>query len=323
MNVEIGIGPLRPWLLGLFVLACCGSPSIARAEDTKPPSLTESLHGEAKVAYDSARLLYEDGDLTGAFAKFERAYELSHESRLIWNMAVCEKELRHYAASARLVTRYLAEAGSTLSPESREDAKQTLNALSGFYSALTLRSLPVGARVLVDGVVVGAAPLSGPIPVDLGTRLIEVDAAGYERYTQRVNVPGASALSLDVKLQPRARPASVETKSTGLGTQRVTAITATAVGVVGIGISTVFALESKSKHDDAEGICFGSACNARGLQLSDDARTDGNLATAFAIVGAVGVAGGVALWLTAPKRERQAELHAGVGPGGLQLKGRF
>src|SRR5882724_2714841 len=62
-----------------------------------PRPLSESLTGGAKSDYEAARLLYGDGDHAGALVKFQSAFDQSKEPRLLWNMAACEKNLRHYA----------------------------------------------------------------------------------------------------------------------------------------------------------------------------------------------------------------------------------
>src|SRR5215217_2924669 len=88
-----------------------------------PPTLSETLTGAAKTEYDSGKLLYEDGDFAGAALKFQRAYELSGDARLLWNRAAAEKNLRHYAQVRTLVREYLAKGGPLVSPEERADAE--------------------------------------------------------------------------------------------------------------------------------------------------------------------------------------------------------
>ena len=103
---------LNAGIAGLILLF----PVVASAATPPTPApLTKSLTGEAKAAYDSGRLLFEDGDSPGALAKFSRAYDVSHDARLLWNMASCEKELRHYGRAAALIGRYLQEGGDRIS----------------------------------------------------------------------------------------------------------------------------------------------------------------------------------------------------------------
>lgn len=178
------------------------SAQTASAGATASAPLAESLKGEARAAYDAGKLLFEDGDATGALAKFQRAHELSGDPRLLWNMAVCEKELRHYARAARYVASYLEAGQGKISAESRQSAEATRDALRAFYSELSLVGVPPGSRVSVDGSSVGTAPLTGPIPVDLGRRRIRVEAPGFEVFEQQLDVPGATPMSMKVALTP-------------------------------------------------------------------------------------------------------------------------
>lgn len=176
--------------------------------------LAESLKGEALKAYNDGKLLFGDGDAAGAIAKFRRAHELSKDARLLWNMAVCEKELRHYASAARLVGEYLAE-GNSLSAESRANAEQTREALRGFYSELTLEGVPAGARVTLDGASVGTTPFRGPMPIDLGRRRLRIELDGYEPFERQLDVPGATPISLPVQLVKQRNTSSLSVVSSG------------------------------------------------------------------------------------------------------------
>lgn len=187
--------------VGLSLAAAASAQSTRAVPATS--SLSTSLHGEALSDFNAAQLLAEDGDHRGALTKFRRAYQLSRDPRLLWNMAVCEKNLRHYASSAQLVSRYLAEADAALAPEDRQNAEAAQRALRGFYSELTLEGLPPGARVSIDGAPMGVAPLPGPLPVDLGQRQLRVEREGFEPLVEQLEVPGAAPLTSKVSLVRR------------------------------------------------------------------------------------------------------------------------
>ncbi|HYQ14643.1 MAG TPA: PEGA domain-containing protein [Polyangiaceae bacterium] len=182
-------------------------PPAAAPPEIKP--LAETLSGEAHDAYESAKLLLQNHDALGAIAKFQRAYALSSDARLLWNIAVCEKELRHYAAASRLVTRYLNEGGALLSEESRNNAAATDRALRAFYSEVTLEGAPSGAHVSVDGQALGDAPLAAPLAVDLGERQLTVELEGYEPFSRRLQVPGVTPITVQVALTRRKQTATL------------------------------------------------------------------------------------------------------------------
>ncbi len=108
----------------------------------------------------------------------------------------------------------------------------------------------------------------------------------------------------------------------GLGGQRIGALVAAGVGVVGLGLGIGFGLDSRSKHDSAMQVCPDPKCPAgsNGADLWNQAISAGNISTAAFIVGAVGLAGGAALWFTG-KPESSGGTTVGLGPGTLQMRG--
>jgi hypothetical protein len=183
-----------------FAGVLCLLPCVAFA--ATPAPLNKSLSGDAKSAYDSARLLFEDGDSQGALAKFSQAYDLSHDARLLWNMASCEKELRHYARAAALIGRYLQEGGDSIAPAQRKSAIETQAALTTFYAKVKLNGAPDGATVFVDGTQVGQTPLSEPLLLDLGTRALRVEQPGFVPFEKNVEIAGGGELEVPVALTP-------------------------------------------------------------------------------------------------------------------------
>ena len=203
----------------LLSASVCLIPFQAAGETPTSAPLAQSLRGEAKAAYESARLLFEDSDFPGALTKFKRAHDISKDARLLWNMAVCEKELRHYARAAALVSRYLKQGGSLIKPEQRNSAVETQAALRAFYSTVKLRGAPDGATVQVDRVTVGQTPLAEPLLLDLGPRVLRVALPGKEPFETTVDVSGSNEIEVPIELQElaaaSAQPARLSVTSSG------------------------------------------------------------------------------------------------------------
>jgi hypothetical protein len=111
-------------------------------------------------------------------------------------------------------------------------------------------------------------------------------------------------------------------ESSGLGTQRTLALVAGGVGVVGVGLGSIFGAMALSKKSDAEATCPGTACTESGVSKWTDARSAGNVSTAFFVVGGLGLVGGAVLWFTA-KPAPSTRMAAGFGPGSLLVKGEW
>ena len=175
------------------------APDGAAAATKKP--LSETLTGTAKAEYEAGKLLYADGDFGAAIVKLQHAWELSKDVRLLWNMAACEKNLRHYARVLRLVQQYVAEGASFLTEQDRKDATDLVNTIKSFVSTLRVDVDEPGATVTVDNEVVGTSPLAEPVLVDIGQRRVRISKAGFKEVTQTVQADGSSEEKVSVKLE--------------------------------------------------------------------------------------------------------------------------
>jgi len=275
-------------------------PVVASAATPATPApLTKSLTGEAKAAYDSGRLLFEDGDSPGALAKFSHAYDVSHDARLLWNMASCEKELRHYARAAALIGRYLQEGGDRISASQRKSALETQTALSAFYASVKLSGAPDGASVFVDGTQVGQTPLTEPLLLDLGTRALRIEQPGFEPFEQNVEIAGGGELDVPVTLTPvpvlSVAPAVLSITTSG--TRDIIAIDGKVVGsqrwqgAVAVGEHSVRVTASgKKPYESHVQLLAGST---RSLQIALEDENKGSTVWIWVAGGAAVVAGAV------------------------------
>ena len=179
-------------------------PGTSPSADGPPAApLATSLTGGAKADYDSAHSLFEIGDFNGALLKFKHAFEVSSDPRLLWNMGACEKELHHYGRAVSLVERYLHEADSRITAETRDNATATLTALRGLSSTATLTGAPGGAQLFVDEELVGTMPLVTPLALDIGSHKIRIEHPEFEPFEQNVDgVTGGGTLTISVAMRP-------------------------------------------------------------------------------------------------------------------------
>jgi hypothetical protein len=174
-----------------FAAALVAIPTVARADASGP---------EAKAAHDAARVLFDDGDFDGAYVKFLAAYEASHDPRRLWDMALAEKGLRHYAAALRLIARYASEGGARLSRDEVRRATALSASIEPFTASVVLHVTEPGADVVLDDERLGASPLASPVVVDLGVRRLRVTKAGFRPYAASVPIGGRTSVAVDVAL---------------------------------------------------------------------------------------------------------------------------
>lgn len=187
-------------LRGLGLLLSLTAPLLF----AKPLPLGQSLPVDAKRDYDAGRLLFEDGDYATALLKYRAAYDATHDARLLWDVAVCQKNLRHYAKALATLARYTVEGGDLLSAQDRKDAADLTRALRPLTQAETIRVSEPGAEVAVDGEAVGTSPLPAAVVLDIGTRRVRVTKEGYRTWEEEVPVGGSASTTVDVKLERAA-----------------------------------------------------------------------------------------------------------------------
>jgi hypothetical protein len=203
-------------LLSLVVFVLTRVTSI-RAEEPRatantpspPPPIIELLTGEAKRDYESARLLYDNGDYASASVKFHSAYEHSRaqnpkwegDPRLLWNAASCEKNLRHYARAIALVRRYLDSRSPLVTPDGARAAQAFLAAAEPLTSPLVIQANVPGALVYLDDELLGKTPLEGSVRVDIGTHRLLVTKGEHTDYAETFTIAGAEELRITAVLR--------------------------------------------------------------------------------------------------------------------------
>jgi hypothetical protein len=197
----------------ILAIALCLQAALAAAQSPMPPAaasatspdpaapMSITLQGDARTDYQAARILYMNQDHAGALVKFQRAYELSGEPRLLWNMAACEKLLRHYAAVLRLLERYEREYRGVMSPGHRAEFTEVLKTVRLIVTRVHVLADPDGAHVFLDEVLVGTTPLAEPLLVDLGLRKIRIHKSGYKDHLITRTFSDTSEVILRLQLQ--------------------------------------------------------------------------------------------------------------------------
>jgi hypothetical protein len=307
-----------------LLAALSALPTAARAQDNA--AAVEAL-------FNAGKKLMADGNVAEACPKFLASYNLEHRVGTLLNLADCyERSGQLASAWGRFVeARNLAQRAGQ--PEREAFASDHAKALEPRLSTLAIQvtSPPPGFTVQRDGLGVEAGAYGVAVAIDGGAHEITASAPGMKPWTGHVTVqPASDHQTLSIPpLEPA--PVAVATPApTPVGetshTQRYIAIGTAGVGVVAIGIGTVFGVEAISKNSDSNakggGCGLGGAnnCNASGVALRQTAVSDGTISTVFIGVGAAAVLGGVVLWLTG---RPSSSTTVGFDGRNLLLRGEF
>lgn len=320
------------------------APTPARSDPSVPaegtPAAAETVDPmeEARLRYERGLALYGGAEYVLALVEFERAYQLSPNYRVLYNIGQVRIQLGRYARAYESLTQYLKQGGDAVDAERRAAVQKDIDMLSERIAKLTVRTNEPGANISLDGVVIAVSPLSAPLIVDAGEHTIGVRKVGFYDRFQAVTLAGRDAVALEldlVKVKQDDRPAVVvERRTERQIVERpgrplmwagwaATGTLGIGAGVAGyFGIQKAQELESmRSKYPVSQDEMQKTKNSARTLFLAAD------------LMGASAVVlGGVSLYLTLSSSEKAVDkvtrrtpmnLRVGISPKGVRLSGRF
>ncbi|MEK6607097.1 MAG: tetratricopeptide repeat protein [Myxococcota bacterium] len=199
--------------IALVALVC----NLAAADDAGKAKALELLR-EGLDAYGRS-------DFAGALGQFEEAFRSFPSVKLLVNIGACHRELGRPEVALDFYDRFLREAGPDAA-ELRAVAERDAEALRDRVGEILAQG-PAGARVAIDGRVVGALPLAavrvaaGEHDVEVGPHRERVRVAGRGRVTVREPeasspiAPAPALLSAEPSVSPAATPPPAAETRTG------------------------------------------------------------------------------------------------------------
>lgn len=294
----------RLFSLGFGIALSLSSAAVAHAQ-TQPTAQDQAA---AEGLFSDAKKLMAAGAFAEACPKLEESQRLDPAPGTQFKLGECYEQTGKTASAWALFLDVAAAAKSANMPDREKIARDRAAALEPKLSRLVIvvTSPANGLVVTRDGVTVGSAQWGSGVAVDPGKHPVTATAPGKQSWKTTIDVSGEGATVtvpplLDAPAErPHSDAAPPAETSKGLGTQRTFALVAAGVGVVGVGVGSVFGLKDASKLDDAKSLCTGNACNPAGVALRHDAVSAGNVSTIAFSVGLVALAGAAVLWFTAP-----------------------
>lgn len=309
------------WLCSLILL-----PKLAPAQDVPraparsvlPSAPTDKVTAEA--LFQSGRELLIAKRYAEACEKLRISYELDPAVGALLYLADCYAYAGKTAtawATFREVESLAHQEGQT---QRAEIARRRSELLEAKLSHLTVEvepaSQPESFTLLRDGAPLPRASWNLKVPVDPGRHTLTASAPGYRTWTQTVlirgpaethtvrvtpltpsgNAPGVSRL--DVKSPPS--PGDPGDRLVWHSWVTGGALTLGGASLVAAG---VLFWEAKDRRDDSRDHCAPSEpnrCEARGVELREEAFDLARASTLLSVTGAALIASGLTLWLVAP-----------------------
>lgn len=293
---------------------------------------------EAAERYQRGLSLYAEGEYLLALVEFERAYQLSPDYRVLYNIGQVRVQLGRYAKAREALEQYMEQGGDAISADRKREVTADLEMLKMRTARLNIVTSEEGADLLVDGVVVGTSPLAEPIVVDAGEHNVEVRKVGFYGKASQVTLAGRDEISVELaitRIPEKASPQVVVERHTEREVAKPSSDrtmmwvgwAATGTLAIGAGVAGYFGI-TKANDLESRRTDFG----VKSSELNDmknDARTLFMIAD---VAGAAAVVlGGVSLYLTlsgtdaGPEKSKakMGAVRAYVTPGSAGVVGSF
>lgn len=188
-------------------------PTTAMAQ--KKTTIRDSLPLDARADWDRGVDFAQHGDWKSARTHFRSAYDKSKNPRVLFNLAVAEKQLARYASAAELLKKELAEGGTQLGADEKKEINALITALEGFVATLMIEVSEKDAEVSIDDEKIDSSKLPGPITVSAGPRRVRAVKSGFAEAVETSDLPAGTKGVVKLKLQPLVKTTRVNVSVVG------------------------------------------------------------------------------------------------------------
>jgi hypothetical protein len=184
-------------------------PVLAQPRPAAPADVRSQLPEPARQAWDAAKQLAGANDYKGALVMFQRAHDLSHNPRVLFNLGVTEKLLTHYARAVDAWDLELREGAGQLSPGEVQELKNAIAIVQQFVTTMDVTANEAEATLSIDDWAVGKTPFTAPVRIDVGKHTLKLSKEGFADATQNVDVAAGVRTPVAFKLEPVNKTALV------------------------------------------------------------------------------------------------------------------
>lgn len=305
-------------LMSVLLLAPAGR-GLAEADAAEQQA---SEHFERGVEF------YREGSLDAALVEFERAYDLTSNYRVLFNLAQVQAERHEYVAAIAAFRKYLEAGGAELPEARRKQAADEVALLERRVAQLVVESDVAGAKLFINGAAAGELPLARPIAINPGVCNLRLEKPGYAPASTQLKVASGErpTLRLDLVRTTAATSAPRDDAEVRRAPFWISASSALALG----GAALTFGLLARDADRE-----LGSELDRYPADQGsiDDARkqvrTYAGLTDAAAAAALVATGFAVYFAIAPPRRKRPAQevshrqLQLTPAAGGLGLRGTF
>jgi hypothetical protein len=193
-----------------LVVSLASVAAITAVADAKPkkkkkaPVPTEQVDGKEKSEqkdadrfFKSGVDLYKEGKFAEALAEFERAYEIQPHPLVLYNIAVCHRELSHYQEAVKFYKRFVTEGKGQVPQSKITTAQSELDAILARIARVSVTVSPDGATLYVDDKELGTL-VEMPLILPPGEHRLIAKAPGRSDAVRVIRVASGDELTVDL-----------------------------------------------------------------------------------------------------------------------------
>jgi hypothetical protein len=211
----------RSAALALAFLLAAQTTAMAQPKPASPPDVRSQLPDPARHSWDTAKQLADANDYKGALVEFQRAYDLSQNPRVLYNVGVVEKLLTHYARAVSAWNRELTEGSGKLTPGEVSELNNDIAIVKQFVTSIDVTANEADATLSIDDYAVGKTPFSASVPIDVGKHTLKLSKSGFVDAVQQVEVASGQKTPVTFKIEPQNKTALVSVTVAGAPTATI------------------------------------------------------------------------------------------------------
>lgn len=258
---------IRKTILSVALLLASSNAAAQRRPRTTPAQQGTGLSGEADERFRRGITLATENNYNAALVEFRRAYEVSHNALILFNVAAMEIELNHFAEGQDALQEYERSAPAPVVQARRAQIDALSARIRERSGTLTVALTHEGLRVQVDGVgnstarvVREGAAATSAIRLPIGRYRVTLTAAGFRARESEHDVAANSDVRIDRALDAARAQLTIRANVDGADVK----IDGRSVGVTPLPQQDVTEGEHRIEITRAGYTSFGNTITAQG-----------------------------------------------------------
>lgn len=163
----------------------------------------EGYGEESTTLIEKAKNYYKEQKYKEAKELFLKAYELSQDPKLLFNLGLCSFMLEEYFEATNLFSEFL-EKAKNIPKDIKETAERRLKDAKERFSLVELDIIPahISCELYINGERYKECPPQGPFPLNQGNYFFKIISQGFKTKEKSVEVKGGGKVVVELELVP-------------------------------------------------------------------------------------------------------------------------